>query len=107
MLICWGGPSTSKRYVLLVADGELSEAERKDLQAVLEARHGSVKLIFVRGNARAVIVRTTNDVVPLLRDPGRPLKVGGKKLETVLTSGAVGNLKRRASEATGHGQVPQ
>ena len=91
--------------MLLVADADLSEAERKDLAAVLERRHGKVKLIAVEGNPRAVIVKTTNEVAPLLRDPESALTVGGKKLASVLTSGAVVNLKRRASEAAANGKV--
>lgn len=95
----------AKRYVLLVADADLSEADKKELTTILEARHGKVKLISVRGNSRAVIVKTTSEAAPLLRDPGARLGVGGKGLVSVLTSGAVGNLKRRASEAAADGEV--
>lgn len=89
----------------MVADADLSEAERKGLSAILEGRHGKVKLIAVEGNPRAVIVKTTNEVAPLLRSPENGLAIGGKKLTSVLTSGAVGNLKRRASEAAANGKV--
>ncbi|MDE1853112.1 MAG: hypothetical protein KGI38_05100 [Thaumarchaeota archaeon] len=95
----------AKRYVLLVADADLSENEKQDLAAVLERRHGKVKLISVDGNPRAVIVKTNNQVAPVLRDPENTLIIGGKTLKTVLTSGAVVNLKRRASEAHSNGEV--
>jgi len=89
-----------------LADAELSDADRKELAAILEGRHGKVKVIAVEGNGRAVIVKTTNQVAPLLRDEGSPLIVGGKKLAPVLTSGAIGNLKNRATEAAANGKVP-
>jgi hypothetical protein len=92
--------------VLLVADADLSAEETKGLAELLQRRHGHVKLIFVDGNARAVIVKTTNAVAPLLRAPEGRLTAGGKALKPVLTSGAVGKLKRRASETARHGQVP-
>jgi hypothetical protein len=95
----------AKRYVLLLADAGVSESERKELATVLEERHGRVKLIAVEGNPRAVIVKTNNEVAPLLRDPQRELVVGGKRLVAVLTSGGVGKLKRRASEAANNGKV--
>lgn len=97
----------SKRYVLFIAETEISDGEVKELQKVLEARYGRMKLIQVKGNPRAVIVKTTNEVAPLLRDRSHPLVVSGKKLETVLTSGAVVNLKKRALEAKADGQVPK
>ncbi|HUH82710.1 MAG TPA: hypothetical protein VLX33_02385 [Nitrososphaerales archaeon] len=95
----------SKRYVLLVADDVISESERKTLRSILERRHQGDKLIEVRGNPRAVIVKTTNEVASSFRGAEGGLTVGGKKLTSVLTSGAVVNLKRRASEARANGQV--
>ena len=89
-----------------MADGELSDAERNLLASVLERRHGKVKVIAVEGNPRAVIVKTTDDVVPLLREEGAALSVGGSRLAPVLTSGAVGKLKRRATEVAAYGEVP-
>ncbi len=97
----------AKRYILLKSEAELTEERLKELQAKLDARYGKVRLIPVRGNARAVIVKTTNEVAPLLRDPDTTLLLDGKKVEPVLTSGAVGNLKRRALEAAAYGQVPE
>ena len=95
----------SKRYVLLVAEGPLSESELKTLRSVVERRHPGDKLIEVQGNPRAVIVRTTNLIAPSFRTAEGALTVGGKRLRSVLTSGAVGNLKRRATGAGTNGQV--
>ena len=94
-----------KRYVLLMADDDLSEEEAKELRSAVERRHPGAKTILVEGNRKAVIIRTTNDVAHVLRSPGGALRVGRKRLTPVLTSGAVGNLKRRASGASNDGQV--
>jgi hypothetical protein len=98
----------SKRYVLLVADGELSVSERRDLSAILEKRHGKVTVIPVEKNPRAVIVKTTNFVAPLLRETRGELLPDGKQLVTILTSGSIGKLKSRTSggETTKDGKVP-
>ena len=95
----------SKRYVLLVADGAISDPERKALRSLVEGRHPGDRLIEVPGNPRAVIVKTTNDVAPSFRTAEGAPSVGGKKLTAVLTSGAVGNLKRRAAGVATDGQV--
>ncbi len=98
----------SKRYVLLMADGEVTEEDRKTLDRILEGRYGKVKVIPVASNPRAVIVKTTNSVAPLLRDSGGQITLGGKPLTTLLTSGSIGKLKKRAAEsrATENGKVP-
>lgn len=95
----------AKRYVLFVADRDLSEAEKRELRVILERRHRGAKLIDLEGNPRAIILKTTNLVAPLFRSSEEKLEVGGKELKTVLTSGAVGNLKRRAAEGRANGQV--
>ncbi|MDG7008205.1 MAG: hypothetical protein JRN06_08165 [Nitrososphaerota archaeon] len=94
-----------KRYVLLVADAAITQPERKALQSVIERRHPGDRVIEVQGNPRAVIVKTTNEVAPSFRTTEGAPTVGGKRLTAVLTSGAVGNLKRRAAEAATNGQV--
>ncbi len=76
------------------------------LEEAIGSRRGPAKAIAVKGNPRAVIVKTSNLVAPLLRGDGRDLHVGGKRLVSVLTSGAIGNLKKRATEAAANGQVP-
>lgn len=99
----------SKRYVLLVADRDLSDGDRSDLTQILEGRHGKVTVIAVDRNPRAVIVKTTNSVAPLLRNMSGELELSGKRLVTVLTSGSIGKLKRRAlgSDMNKDGKVPQ
>jgi hypothetical protein len=94
-----------KRYVLFRADVDFTGERIELLQSVLDSRYGKVKLIMVKGNPRAVIVKTTNEVAPLLRNAEPPLELGGERIETVMTSGAVGNLKRRALGAKADGQV--
>ena len=89
------------------ADGDLGGHDFADLQRVLDARHGKVKVIEVPGDPRAVIVKTTNVEAPRLREDSPPLRVGGKDLKPVLTSGAVGKLKRNASGGTSDGQVSE
>ena len=100
-------PRQPKRYVLLLADRDLDEPEFEALGRTLEGRMGKVKLISVKGNPRAVIVRTTNSSDHLLRDAAEPLFVGGTELRPTLTSGVVGKLKRRASRGSHDGQVPK
>ncbi|MGD0146041.1 MAG: hypothetical protein ABSB53_04205 [Nitrososphaerales archaeon] len=85
-----------KRYVLLVADEALSEGDRKGLSVMLEARYGKVTVIPVEKNPRAVIVKTTDSVAPLLREMSGELHLGGRLLVTVLTSGSINKLKSRA-----------
>jgi hypothetical protein len=96
-----------KRYVLLLAKDEITDRGLEELQDMLVSRYGNVKLISVKGNARAVIVKTTNEIAPLLRGPGNPLAFDGNRVEPILTSGAVGNLKRRALQAKADGQVSE
>ena len=89
----------SKRYVLFTSDDSLSEDDVREFGRTLESRHGKLKLIPVKGNARAIIVKSTNDVAPVMRESSGRLSVGGKTLTVVLTSGAVGKLKRAAQPA--------
>ena len=95
----------AKRYLLLLADGGITEPEWARLDILLQQRHPGAKLIGVRENPRAIIVRTTTDGAASLRSPEGALALDGKALRPVLTSGAVGNLKRRAREAATDGQV--
>ena len=93
----------SKRYVLFESSSDL--AELGPLTDYFERRYGSAKLIAVEGNPRALIVRTTVGAAEMLKAQRGGFDVPGSRLTPVLTSGAVGNLKRRAAEARGHGQV--
>ena len=98
----------AKRYILLEADGGLSDGDVKELAKILEDRYGNLKLIQVQGNRRMVIVKMTAAVAPFFREHSGQMRLGGKELVSVLTSGAIGKLKRRAakSEKTGNGQIP-
>ncbi|HMD78598.1 MAG TPA: hypothetical protein VKF39_01285 [Nitrososphaerales archaeon] len=72
-------------------------------------RHGKLKVIEVRGNRRAVIVRTTSEAVHEMRDRSGKISLGGKQVEAVLTSGVIGKLKKTAtgSGTSRNGEVPQ
>ncbi len=100
---------TSKRYVLLEAEGEATPQEWKDFARSLEHRFGKLKLIPVEGNDRALVVKTDNSTAPRIREESPGMRVGDKRVSSVLTSGAIGKLKRRAREdaARGLGKVPQ
>jgi hypothetical protein len=87
----------AKRYVLFFAEKELTEDDVESLSRALEERYGKTKVIPVKGVPRAVVVRTTERVAPLLRDRGEALRAGSNKLTPVLTSGGIGKLKRRAA----------
>ena len=95
----------AKRYVLLMADGELSSGDVKAIGEILEGRHGKVKMIPLGENPKAVVVKTDNEVAPTLKEPGWELVIGKRRIKAVLTSGAIVNLKRRASMATANDQV--
>jgi hypothetical protein len=94
----------SKRYVLYLSDSDLSK-EDFDSIAELAKKYPGAKVIPVEHNPKAMILKTTNAVAPVLREG--LLKIRGKTLKTVLTSGAIGNLKRRATGPADHGQVSQ
>ncbi|MDG7011478.1 MAG: hypothetical protein JRN11_03665 [Nitrososphaerota archaeon] len=88
-----------KRYLLLMAEGAVLEEEMKALAKVLGSEFGGVKVFGVDGNPRAVIVKGTVESAQWLREACERGAVGGRKMTPVLTSGAVGNLKRRARGA--------
>jgi hypothetical protein len=98
-------PRGAKRYVLLLAEGDLTESERRQLAEVLAKGYGQSKLIPVQGNPRAVIVKTTNETAPRLRNLPPGFAIQGKRLTPALTSGAIGKLKRRAALAAANGKV--
>ena len=96
----------AKRYVLLVAEGELSSEEMKEIGEILEERHGKVKMIPLKENPKTVVIKTDNEIANVLKETGWALVIGGKTVRPSLTSGAIVNLKRRASVAAANGQVP-
>ena len=81
----------------------------ESLGKILENRHGKVKVIAVRGNPRAVIVRTTTEAAPDLRGQSGLISLAGKQVAAVQTSGVIGKLKKRATggETSRLGEVPQ
>ena len=89
-----------------MADSELSEQDMKSLEALLRKRYDPIKVIPVKENRRAAIIKTSNLVAVSLRGKSR-LEFEGKALSCMLTSGAIGNLKRSASESRAIGQVSQ
>ncbi|MDG6989099.1 MAG: hypothetical protein JRN21_07210 [Nitrososphaerota archaeon] len=95
----------AKRYVLFVAEDDLTEGDLRALSESLEEEYGQARVIAVPGRPRAVIIRTLQKFVPSLRDPATSPRVGGRRLIPLSTSGAVGNLKRRAGGAAPHGKV--
>ena len=100
---------TSKRYVLLEAEEDVTPQERRDFVHILERRFGKLKAIPVEGNDRVLLVRTDNVTAPRLRGESPRMKIGDKRVVSILTSGSIGKLKRRAKEsaARGLGEVLQ
>ncbi|MDG6987629.1 MAG: hypothetical protein JRN71_07685 [Nitrososphaerota archaeon] len=88
-----------------MADGAVSEDEVRALGKALGDEVGALRVFGVEGNPRAVIVKGTVETARRLREAGGVRTGGGKMMVPVLTSGAVGNLKRRAREAVVDGQV--
>lgn len=96
---------TAKRYVLFRAESELGEPEMKALSAALASMGWKAKVIAVDGSPKSVIVRTDNGTASRIRAQGGRITAGGRVFVSLLTSGAVGNLKRRAGEGDEDGQV--
>ena len=89
----------AKRYVLFESDADLSDEEKKVFGRILEQRYGKMPLVEVRGNDKALIIKTNNAVAAAIREQSSEILIGGKKLKAQLMSGAIGNLKRRAGES--------
>jgi hypothetical protein len=90
-----------------MADGELSPIELKDLGEVFQKKYGKVKMIPLKQNPLAIVVKTDNETAPKLKEPGWALIIGRRRIVAALTSGSIGKLKRRASGEATNGQVPQ
>lgn len=100
---------TSKRYVLLEAEGEVTPDEWRGFADALKQRFGKLKVIAVEGSGRAVVVKTDNLIAPRIREVSPEMRVGCRRVASVLTSGSIGKLKRRARESAVRdlGEVPQ
>lgn len=95
----------SKRYILFMANERLTEQDLRSIQSVLERRFRGLKIIGLKSNDKVLIVRTDEPSARALRSQGRFSSPGGVKLEPKLTSGAIGKLKKRASEAAAIGKI--
>ena len=81
-----------------MAEEDFSEADLKRVERILHRRHGELKLIRVQGAQKALIVKTTSGDAPEIRLRSGRLGIGRARMTTVLTSGAIGKLKKRALE---------
>jgi len=88
-----------------MADSALTEDDLRLFAELMRRKVPAAKVIAVKGSPKAVIVKTTNDQAPLLRGTRLTLRGRGAELTTVLTSGAIGNLKKRARGVAANGQV--
>lgn len=95
----------SKRYVLFIADEPISEQDLRGIQSVLVKRFRGLKAIGVESNDKALIVRTDEQSARALRSQGGFSSPAGARLEPKLTSGAIGKLKKRATEAADIGKI--
>ena len=85
-----------KRYVLVQAEGRLSPGGLETLTKMLEQRHGSLGLTLVDSESTSLIVKTDVAGAQGVRDSLRDATFGGTRVRSVLTSGNIGKLKRRA-----------
>ncbi|HXW37757.1 MAG TPA: hypothetical protein VEJ36_07655 [Nitrososphaerales archaeon] len=81
------------------ANRPISAQESKALASFLGAR-GAVKVIPVEGDQRRVIVRTDVLGAEEIRDVVTSYTSSSLHLRTVLTSGNIGKLKKRARDGT-------
>jgi hypothetical protein len=88
---------SKKRYLLIALPDEAAETSAK-LGRVLERNYGKVTLIPVGGSPRHLIVRTNPLVATQMREDLGSVKIGVGNVETVLTSGCIGKLKRLARQ---------
>jgi len=101
--------SSRKRYLLLAWDGEMSPEGRRKLARLIEQRHSKAKLITIDGCEGNLIVKTDVEGAMSMRESFADMVIGDKRVVSVLTSGCIGNLKRRArgSAASELGKVSQ
>ena len=85
-----------KRYVLIQAEGRLSPEDLSTLTRMLEQRHGSMGMTLVESQSTSLIVKTDRVAAEAIRESLASASFGGTRVRTVLTSGNIGKLKRRA-----------
>jgi hypothetical protein len=86
----------TKRYVLLEADGDVTPDDWEEFFVCLEQKFGKLRQIPVGRNGRVTVVKTNNRVAPTIREEVPYMRVGSRRVRTVLTSGSIGKLKRLA-----------
>jgi hypothetical protein len=98
-----------KRYVLIQAEGRLPNNELSKLTRMLEQRHGSLGFTLIDSPRTSLIVKTDRAVADDIRRSFENATFGGTRVKTIMTSGNIGKLKRRAQEssATENVKVPQ
>ena len=86
----------------------MTEEAWEALAAHLRERHGKAKAIPVKGAPRYLVVKTDDASAPRIREEAPELRAGDARVRTLLTSGSIGKLKRRAADGTGrdNGKVP-
>jgi hypothetical protein len=87
---------TSKRYVLLLADGDVTPEGWGELVERLGVKYGKVKPIPVKENRKALVLKTDDRIASQLRGENGAMNADGRRVSTVLTSGSIGKLKRAA-----------
>lgn len=94
-----------KRYVLIQADGKLPPAELEALAKMLEQRHGATKLTMIEGAVTSLIAKTDVAGAHGIRDSLGDATFGKTRVKSVLTSGSIGKLKRRAQGSSAREDV--
>jgi RNase P/RNase MRP subunit POP5 len=85
-----------KRYVLIQAEGKLAADELSTLTRTLQQRHGNLGFTLIDDKRTSLIVKTDRAVAEGIRESLAAATFGGTRVTTVLTSGSIGKLKRRA-----------
>ena len=99
----------AKRYVLLKSDSELDEDDLGDLAEALRTLDPRGKVIPIKGSGMWVVLKTNVPSATRIRQGGLGLRAGEHDLISILTSGAIGKLKKRAQDGgpTAVGKVPE
>lgn len=84
---------------------ELTQDELDVLADILAARAHGAKVIRLKDWRGGLIAKTDVRGAEALRSSCADLTIGRKSLGTLLTSGNIGKLKRRAKEVAGIGQI--
>lgn len=90
-----------KRYLLIQAEGRLSPEQLSTLTRMLEQRHGKLEITLLDSPQTSLILKTVGSVSEGIRESLSDASFGGTRVKTVLTSGNIGKLKRRARGSSG------